>query len=406
MNETKLLLSPDPGNPNAKPDFLATVEPIQLPRKTADTFHLPFELTFDAYTREPWSMSSSVSKEEWKSCYLQSTDGRNRLPGFLKYLRDRKKAAFAKFEPTDVSRGQGRAMLVVPFDQPALDDVPEGVDKNQLLFVMYLRDENVLKTNGNGQQPKQNISNAQQSKQTQTQQKQVPTKPPIKPIQINPSKKGGLLGNLLGARQRTENHLDMVRGPTRTDPTDLSTSTTGAAVVISTFRNKVSSELEQFASDSAMFITKITIALSSLVKEVPLNERDKVTMDVLKYVVYEQVEEVGQDKWIAAKEPGAFLDECTIAIYKEGHCPPEILEDINRGELPDEIKGQARHLAEAQSKIVQRKDKMRSEQMLRQNKMEDNVTVLNTNKRDRRTLEQIQKDLETETEAEKRRRFE
>jgi hypothetical protein len=31
---------------------------------------------------------------------------------------------------------------------------------------------------------------------------------------------------------------------------------------------------------------------------------------------------------------------------------------------------------------------------------------MNTNKRDRRTLEQIQRDLETETEDEKRRRFE
>ena len=42
----------------------------------------------------------------------------------------------------------------------------------------------------------------------------------------------------------------------------------------------------------------------------------------------------------------------------------------------------------------------------KQNKMDDNVTVLNTNKRDRRTMEQIQKDLMTETEDEKRRRFE
>ena len=53
-------------------------------------------------------------------------------------------------------------------------------------------------------------------------------------------------------------------------------------------------------------------------------------MDVFKYIVYEQVEEVGMDKWVAAKEPGSFLDECVIAVYKEGHCPKDVLEDINK----------------------------------------------------------------------------
>jgi hypothetical protein len=411
MNETKLMLSPDPGNPNAKPDFLATVEPIKLARKSVDEFNLPFEVTLDGYTREPWSIVSSASTQgEWETCHLQSTDGRNRLPGFLKYLRERKKAAFAKFEPMGVSHGQGKAILVVPFDQPAIDEVPDGVDTNQLLFVMYLRDEiHLKKKTNNAQLQSQDTSNTQQQSKHQIhQQSQKKTPPKPKPIHVMPSKKGGVLGNLLGKRQRTEIHLDMVRAPARSDPTDLSTATTGAAGVISSFRNKISSELERFSSDSTIHVTKVAISLSSLVKEVPLNERDKVTMDVLKYVVYEQVEEVGLDKWIAAKEPGGFIDECTINVYKEGQCPPEILEDLNRGELPDEIKGQARHLADSQSKLSQRKDKMKSEEMLKQNKIEecDHVTVLNTNKRDRRTLEQIQKDLLTETEDEKRRRFE
>ena len=411
MNETKLLLSPDPGNPNAKPDFLATVEPIKLPRKNTDDIDLPFELTLDGYTREPWSISSSIDANKgWKCCYLQSTDGRNRLPGFLKYLRDRKKAAFAKFDPTDVTHGQGRAILVVPFDQPAIEEAPDGIDKNQLVFVMYLRDDSVLKKNANGHHQKQSIPNQQQNQSQQQTQRQhiIPKqKPAPKQIKINPSKKGGLLGNLLGARQRTENHLDMVRGPTRNDPTDLSVASTGAAGVISSFRNKISSELEQFSSDPTKFMTKITISLASLVKEVPLNERDKVTMDVLKYVVHEQVEEVGMDKWVAAKEPGSFMDECTIAIYKEGHCPPEVLEDLNRGELPDEVKGQARHLADAQTKSNLKKDKLKNDEVMKQNMKEEvNLTVLNTNKRDRRTLEQIEKDLLAETEEEKRRRFE
>ena len=78
-----------------------------------------------------------------------------------------------------------------------------------------------------------------------------------------------------------------------------------------------------------------------------------------------QVGEVGIDRWIAAKEPSEFMDECTISVYKEGHCPEDVLEDINKGELPDEIKGQARHLVESQSKAIQRKGKKEDEEMIK-----------------------------------------
>jgi len=139
----------------------------------------------------------------------------------------------------------------------------------------------------------------------------------------------------------------------------------------------------------------VRIALGALVGGLPAEEMERVTMDVLKFAVYEQVEEVGLDRWIAAKEPSEFVDECVINVYKEGHCPPEVLEDVNKGELPDEIKGQARHLVEAQSKAIQRKDKKKDEELFKQSNMGggDNMNVLNTNKRDRRTLEQIQKDM-------------
>mmetsp|Transcript_1823 Transcript_1823/g.3733 ORF Transcript_1823/g.3733 Transcript_1823/m.3733 type:complete len:138 (-) Transcript_1823:1895-2308(-) len=135
---------------------------------------------------------------------------------------------------------------------------------------------------------------------------------------------------------------------------------------------------------------------------------DRVTMDVFKFTVHETVEEIGMDKWIAAKEPSEFLDECIFAVYKEGHCPPEILEDLNRGDMPDEVKGQTKFLAEAQSKAMQRRDKKKDEELARQglmNKGSSGGVVLNTNKRDRRTLEQIQKDMMEGGEDAKRSRF-
>ena len=37
---------------------------------------------------------------------------------------------------------------------------------------------------------------------------------------------------------------------------------------------------------------------------------------------------------VAAREPPNFMYQCVIVIYKEGHWPVEVLEDLNMGELP------------------------------------------------------------------------
>jgi len=73
--------------------------------------------------------------------------------------------------------------------------------------------------------------------------------------------------------------------------------------------------------------------------------------------------------------------------------------------LPDEIKGATRHIVDTQSKAIQRKEAKKHAKLNKETGGEDNVVVLNSNKRDRRTLEQIQKDLEGESEDVKRSRF-
>lgn len=181
----------------------------------------------------------------------------------------------------------------------------------------------------------------------------------------------------------------------------------GAAGCINAFRAKVSSDLEAFKIDRASFLTRIHMTLSSLVRSVPPDERDGMTMDVFRFSVYEQVEEVGMDRWVAAKEPSEFMDECVIVVYKEGHCPKDVLEDMNRGELPDEVRGHARHIVESQSRAIQRKGKKLDERIVKDTTTTaEDVVVLNTNKRDRLTLEQIQKDLLDEDEEIKRSMFE
>lgn len=386
----------------------------------------------------------------WQCCYLVSTDGKKRLSGFFQYLQERKKAAVAKFEAMDdvallrplnkssssssCDGGGGKAILVVPYDPPQMPTeivLPDGVDKSDVIFVKYLSDENVLKRNDNASyghsqklQQQQNVE--QQQKIMMQQQQQQHTKLSrhqsqgqkqtsflseqlIRPYSSN-GNKGGCLGKLLGAQRRTENHLDMVMQK-KGSRDNYSTTTTfdpnmGAAGCINQFRNKISKELQLFKSDPTIVVTKFPMSHASLIKNVPQEEQDKVTFNVFKFAVYEQVEEIGMGQWVAAKEPSEFLDECIITVYKSGHCPADILDEINRGDLPDEIKGQARHMVESQSKAIVRKGKKQDDQMVKDAIVgEDNVVVLNTNKRDRRTLEQIQKDLQGESEDAKRGRF-
>ncbi len=424
------------GEPNAQPSFLATVEPSAFHQPPP--FTLPFELVLDGYTREPWSsgkLDTSGSgqhirgHDDWQGCYLVSTDGKKRLAGFFQYLQERKKAAVARFEaagallPLNAS-SDGKAILVIPYDPPLMP-LLNGVDKSEVIFVKYLRDENILKRNDakgaqklqqqkveqqkimmqekqprQQQQQQQNVSQHQPHGQTQ---KNLPIEQRVHPLSSN--NKGGCLGKLLGAQRRTESHLDMVMPRKGCNHATLDPNT-GAAGCINRFRKKIAKELQLFKSDPTAYTAKFPISHASLIKNVSLEEQDKVTISVFKFTVYEQVDEIGMGEWVAAKEPSEFLDECVIAVYKNGHCPADVLDEINRGDLPDEIKGQARHMVESQSKAIERKGKKQGEQMVKDTIVgEHNVVVLNTNKRDRRTLEQIQQDLQGESEDAKRGRF-
>jgi hypothetical protein len=436
MNATTLLLS---GEPNTEPSFLATVEPSTFHQPPP--FTLPFELVLDSYTREPWSsgkldLSGSGGDpqrirghNEWQGCYLVSTDGKKRLAGFFQYLQERKKAALAKFEaagailPLNTS-SNGKAILVIPFDPPLMPSelvLPNGVDKSEVIFVKYLRDENILKRNDTSgtqklqqqkvehktmmqeHQPRQQQRNVSQNQSCGQTQKNLPIEQRVQRLSSN--NKGGCLGKLLGAQRRTESHLDMVMPRKGCNHATLDPNT-GAAGCINQFRKRITKELELFKSDPTACIAKFPISHACLIKNVPPEEQDKVTISVFKFTVYEQVDEIGMGQWVAAKEPSEFLDECVIAVYKNGHCPADVLDEINRGDLPDEIKGQARHMVESQSKAIERKGKKQDEQIVKDTIVgEHNVVVLNTNKRDRRTLEQIQKDLQGESDDAKRGRF-
>ena len=55
--------------------------------------------------------------------------------------------------------------------------------------------------------------------------------------------------------------------------------------------------------------------IAEITKNLDSDQKRNVTMDVLKYIVYEQTEEIGEDNWIAAKEASDYMDEVIISVY-------------------------------------------------------------------------------------------
>lgn len=425
MDETTILLVPAPG---AKPEFLATVEPIGS-SGTSSSGDLPFEVVLSSYTRDAWAMSCpppppSPESAYWKSTWLKSVDGRGKLPGFLKYLRERKKVPFGRFESTDASSASGKGVIMVPFDQPTPPPgiLGDGSDASvdDLIYCTYVLDEGKIGRGYRQPGPPPGTAHAQQQqKQVEQQQSlkrqhrkttpvaQVPSpKQPVKSSRAT----SGMLGNLLGATRKTNTKLDTL--PTRKTPPSASAtgsaggsgsgstvlSGSGAAVV--KFRQDVEQKLLDFKQDFALTCLKVPVSLGDVTRDLPLDQKQSVTMDVLKYVVYEQAEEVGEDKWIASREPSEFMDECVVAVYKEGHAPESVLEDLNKGELPDEIVQQQRAMRQARVKEVARKetkeDELRRKATVGSGAPDGGAWTLNVEKRDRRTIEEIQKEMESQ----------
>jgi hypothetical protein len=373
MNEITINIADSPSA--VKSTFLATVQPVL----SSEAEDLPFEITINRYSRESWSLKQTNSSA-WKTGWFKSIDDKKNIPGFMKYLSDRKKAAYAKFESSLHDEKTGEvctALFVVPFDQPT-----NHLTKDEnTFFAQYCLDDKLLKVSVTNQAPKPSIKanskvnghdNIQDRSRSSTESK-------------------GLLGNLLGAQRKTNQHL--VNAARKRDDLSQRMDSVTSTHIISKFREKIERTLRDFEKSHQTEI-KIPISLADLTREMSsIEEKEKVTISVLKYIVYEQVEEINQE-WVAAKESSGFMDEANVHIYKAGFVPSEVLEDMNKGEQTDEAIQQQRFLREALSKEENRKAKLIEEENRKKLASEKiQVAVLNTNKRDRRTIEEIQKSM-------------
>jgi len=413
--ETELQLAPTPG---AKPEFLATIVPTEN-----DCGILPFEITLDNYTREKWSCLATQTQQQqqiqvpWRTITITTKDARSskKIKGFMNYLSERKKSAIGKCsiilgdddDDCETTTGE-RGCFVVPFDQKF--KIIDNNDEQVQFQCKVLKDRSMLaprRSTANGIVPSKTSLSARQPPKP----KQPPTnqRPPTKKSSSYSGKSTGLMGRLLGASSRTGAALaEVPKSAVIQAATNKSMSKESAKLeVMNNFRAKVEDILNKFLTDDSKPSCSIPVNMAEILRENRIdksNAPDELTMEILRYLVYESVDEIGEDKWIAFKEPSEFMDECNITVYKEGQAPPEVLEEINKGEIPTEIKAQQRAMVAMAEKESARKEMIRDKETFGNvvnTLYEDELATLNTVKRDRRTIEEIQNMIENQNKRQK-----
>ena len=388
MKQIQLSLTPSPG---ANPEFLATVEPLEIVPQWDQ--QLPSKINLEGYTRDAWAWKPS--RDNWIELVCVSVDGRNKLPGFIKYLKERQKCSYGRFSPSAVwvvsyiQKGAASAnemRIRLCFDITKLEACPLAKSLSSKPAVSSSHSVPIVHQNNKAQLPTLSVAKPSTESSSSSSSSSVKSR-----------SKSGLLGNLLGATKRTNQHMEH-SAKSKPVKSNASASTTvpeaevrTAQLVLNEFRQKMEEEMLDFDSCSEV-VMKVNIVLSEMQRG--LNDADKarITMEVLRYIVFEAAEECNEE-WVAHKEPSEFMDECVIAVYKDGHAPEEVLEEANRVELTEDMRGEQFAILETNRRKQAAEEAKRDEENFKKairEREEEEIAVLNTNKRDRRTIEEIQ----------------
>lgn len=358
MPQVQLLLIPTPG---AKPEFLATVT-------TSETSTCPPKVVLEGYTRDAWAWKPHSS---WTTVEITPADDKSqqKLDGFLKYLKERQKCAYGRFSTPTTT-----AVVVLSYIQSSTPVVLRFThDATQLPNCSIIK--------------QQRNSSSEVQPKVQPKPKVHPQQPMTTTVTTTTSKKVGMLGNLLGAQKRTDQHMNVTvakKRPREATSDDSASFQKTAQQVLQDFRGAMEQKMLDFDLEDEN-CCKVRLELAKITRGLLGEEKARVTMQVLKYIVYEQAEEVNEE-WVACKEPSEFVDDFVICVYKEA--PPEILEQVNQVEVTDEVRGVGRAISEARRKVAAREDYKLQHCAVQAD--DDDLATLNTNKRDRRTIEEIQ----------------
>lgn len=376
--QVQLFLIPSRG---AKPEFLAILEPSDKDGGIDEWDELPSKINLEGYTRDSWAWKPHSA---WKSQSCVSVDGKHKLVGFVQYLKERQKSAFGRYAPT--------SCMVISYLQTTtphkpLDGAPASATA-QKINVTFTNEISLIPNNPFQSEPPPVVQQLQQQRPQALPKTAIPPKTP------STFTKSGLLGNLLGAQKRTNHHLQIVPAKKPPPSTNTSNNSRTAAQVLAEFRGTMEQTMLDFDLSSELELS-IQIQLADIHAGLSQDVKEKVTMETLTFMVFEQADEVNEE-WIAHKEQGEFMDDVTITVYKEGHAPDDILEEVNKVELTEEMRGQQMAMQQARQKQATKEEKqieaMQKERVKQEYNEDEDFSALNTRKRDRRTIEEIQRD--------------
>jgi hypothetical protein len=424
MKTIKLLLIPTPG---VKPEFLADLALVVVDKEeekeasltasiaTEQQQHqqlwhsLPNEIVLEGYTRDAWAWKQQLPNTAaactknslWQTLRVESTDGRNKLPGFLSYLKERQKSAYGRFN----ERSLWTVSYAVNSKPPSSSPKKESQQRQQ---TEPIRMNCRICTDFTRIGPKCNLqplgapvrsTNSSMSSSSSSSKA------------VAPAASSGFLGRLVGAQQRTNHHVAVatttssaIQPPMTASTSTSTTSPKSAQTVLSEFRQSMQEKMLDFdLQGESQPVLRVHIVLSHYTTGLMMTTTTAasdtncaVTMELLKYIVYEAADEVN-DAWVAMKEPSEFLDDVWVAVYKEGAVPLDVLEELNQGELPMEVRAAQKHVQEqhrraaaAQQQGMQAHyggpDDEEAEEEV------EELAALNTKKRDRRTIEDYEKE--------------
>jgi len=275
-----------------------------------------------------------------------------------------------------------------------------------LVYVRYCLDGRGLKLEDTvaavpvgGPSKEQQQKQQQQQRRKQQIQKQQQRKETSKTKKLPPTTKSkSSFSSML--RTATTHTNPQHKKPTTNKSTSNATETITSGDVIKNLRTTIEQQLTKFDNDPLTTSLKLPISLSTHTKNLSDVEKEKVGMEIIKFLVYEQVDECGGEEkgWVSHKEAGEFMDEAVFAVYKKGCVPVDVMEDMMKGDLPDEQKQEQRAMREAAAKEEDRKARKAGELNLKnatryQVDIGVDMKSLNSTKRDRRSIEAIQRDM-------------
>jgi hypothetical protein len=480
MKEIELHLVPQPGS---KPEFLAKLaicDPspavskvwtqmvdalLQKKSNNHDDTTCTFTpiLVLEAYTRDNWAWkpTPNAASNVFPTVTVQSTDGRHKLPGFVKHLKDRQKSAYGRFGKTGifvVSYIQSKSIAStkttadgIPMDRmecrialdctlipncPLLQPRAAAVTKAATVPPPPPPSASAAATSSSRPKPPEATASLPEATSAAAAAATATASSNVVPRKGG----GGLLGKLVGAQHRTNQHVisattTQARPVSSSSSSSATTAATAAASkstttastssfvptatvavptrtaqdVLTEFRQVMEQKMLDFDENNNSDddqVLRVELNLAEHTAGLSESDQQKVTMEILKYMVYEACEEVN-DEWIAHKEPSEFMDDnVVICVYKTADAaPPEVLEEIQKGELPDEVVGQQRALAEEQMRKANQAERQKAktlETVAHQyyegvDNDDDNgdgvaaaAAALGTKKRDRRSVEEYE----------------